>query len=95
MDKQTPDIGYMPGPLRWFFGEKLAAMGVEIVQLPKLMEARFVTGNSSPVTVPLRATILASWLRARYLTKYRMQVCASSHTIGDLVCSGALLTLPA
>lgn len=31
MDRQTPDIGYMPGHLRWFFGEKLARMGVEVI----------------------------------------------------------------
>lgn len=31
MDAKTPDIGYMPGHLTWAFGEKLTAMGVEIV----------------------------------------------------------------
>ncbi|SFS01121.1 molecular chaperone Hsp31 and glyoxalase 3 [Stenotrophomonas maltophilia] len=31
MDRQTPDIGYMPGQLPWFFGEKLAQQGVQIV----------------------------------------------------------------
>ncbi|WP_054633879.1 glyoxalase III HchA [Pantoea stewartii] len=30
-DKQTPDIGYMPGQLTWFFGEKLQAMGLTLV----------------------------------------------------------------
>lgn len=30
-DKQTPDIGYMPGNLTWFFGEELKAMGMKII----------------------------------------------------------------
>lgn len=31
LDAQTPDMGYMPGHLTWKFGEKLKAMGFEIV----------------------------------------------------------------
>ena len=31
LDAQTPDIGYMPGHLTWKFGEKLTAMGFEIL----------------------------------------------------------------
>lgn len=31
MDAQTPDIGYMPGHLTWKFGEKLKAIGFEIL----------------------------------------------------------------
>ena len=31
LDAQTPDIGYMPGQLTWKFGEKLKALGFEIV----------------------------------------------------------------
>ena len=31
IDAQTPDIGYMPGHLTWKFGEKLKALGFEIV----------------------------------------------------------------
>ncbi|RTQ89108.1 MULTISPECIES: glyoxalase III HchA [Stenotrophomonas] len=31
MDRQTPEIGYMPGQLPWFFGERLAQQGVQIV----------------------------------------------------------------
>lgn len=30
-DRQTPDIGYMPGGLTWFFGEKLKEQGVTIL----------------------------------------------------------------
>lgn len=31
IDAQTPDIGYMPGHLTWKFGEKLKAIGFQIV----------------------------------------------------------------
>ena len=31
MDAQTPDIGYMPGHLTWKFGEKLKALGFDII----------------------------------------------------------------
>lgn len=31
IDRMIPDIGYMPGPLTWQFGEKLKAMGVTIL----------------------------------------------------------------
>ncbi len=31
VDKQTPLIGYMPGQLTWFFGEKLQKLGVTII----------------------------------------------------------------
>ena len=31
VDKQTPGIGYMPGHMPWYFGEKLTELGVEII----------------------------------------------------------------
>jgi molecular chaperone Hsp31 and glyoxalase 3 len=31
IDAKTPDIGYMPGHLTWKFGEKLEALGFEIL----------------------------------------------------------------
>lgn len=31
LDAQTPDMGYMPGHLTWKFGEKLQALGFEIL----------------------------------------------------------------
>lgn len=30
IDKMTPSIGYMPGKMPWYFGEKLTASGMEI-----------------------------------------------------------------
>jgi molecular chaperone Hsp31 and glyoxalase 3 len=31
LDRFTPRIGYMPGPMPWYFGEKLRELGIEIV----------------------------------------------------------------
>ena len=31
VDKMTPKIGYMPGHMPWYFGEKLQELGVEII----------------------------------------------------------------
>jgi molecular chaperone Hsp31 and glyoxalase 3 len=31
VDDKTPMIGYLPGKLKWYFGEKLKALGVNIV----------------------------------------------------------------
>ena len=31
IDKQTPGMGYMPGGLPWFFGERLKKLGVDII----------------------------------------------------------------
>ncbi|QHN42304.1 protein deglycase HchA [Candidatus Mycosynbacter amalyticus] len=31
VDRQTPLVGYMPGQLTWFFGEKLQELGVTII----------------------------------------------------------------
>lgn len=30
IDRKTPEMGYMPGDLTWYFGEKLKALGVKI-----------------------------------------------------------------
>lgn len=49
-DKQTPDIGYMPSQLAWFFGEKLTALGVEIVNQDItgqcIQDRKLITGDS-------------------------------------------------
>lgn len=31
IDEKTPEIGYMPGPMPWYIGEKLTALGVTIL----------------------------------------------------------------
>ncbi len=50
VDRQTPDIGYMPGGLTWFFGEDLAAQGVTIVNSDVTgathQDRKVITGDS-------------------------------------------------
>lgn len=50
VDRQTPSIGYMPGGLTWFFGEKLRAQGVNIlnsdVKGATHSDRKLITGDS-------------------------------------------------
>ncbi len=49
-DRQTPDIGYMPGGLTWFFGEKLKDQGVTIINTDITgathQDRKVITGDS-------------------------------------------------
>ena len=49
-DRQTPDVGYMPGHLPWHFGEKLKALGVTIlnteVDKSTHRDRKLLTGSS-------------------------------------------------
>ncbi|WP_067732245.1 glyoxalase III HchA [Novosphingobium naphthalenivorans] len=57
IDDQTPAVGYMPGHLTWKFGEKLKAIGFEIVNEgisgQTLRDRKMLTGDS-----PLAANAL-------------------------------------
>lgn len=50
VDRQTPEIGYMPGGLTWFFGKDLAAQGVTIVNSDVTgathQDRKVITGDS-------------------------------------------------
>jgi len=50
VDRQTPAIGYMPGGLTWFFGEKLRAQGITIlnddVKGATHQDRKLITGDS-------------------------------------------------
>jgi len=50
VDKQTPMIGYLPGPMPWWVGEKLTAAGVEITNTKAddscLVDRRLISGAS-------------------------------------------------
>lgn len=56
-DRQTPQMGYMPGGLTWFFGEKLEAMGIKVVNADVTgavhQDRKVLTGDS-----PLAANVL-------------------------------------
>lgn len=49
-DRQTPDVGYMPGQLTWHFGERLTALGVTILNDQPTgathRDRRLLTGDS-------------------------------------------------
>ncbi len=44
VDKQTPLIGYMPGPIPWIFGKKLTQLGVTIIN-KKADDSCFIDRN--------------------------------------------------
>ena len=50
IDKKTPEIGYMPGALPWFIGEKLRELGVEILNSDITgkthQDRKLITGDS-------------------------------------------------
>lgn len=50
VDRQTPDIGYMPGGLTWFFGEQLQAQGLRLVNSDVTgavhQDRKLITGDS-------------------------------------------------
>ncbi|MNG57185.1 protein deglycase HchA [Serratia plymuthica] len=68
-DKQTPDIGYMPGHLTWYFGEALRKMGMNIVnddiQGSVYKDRKVLTGDS-----PFAANALGQLAAKEMLTVY-------------------------
>lgn len=50
MDRKTPEIGYMPGGLTWFFGERLQAQGVTLLNSDVTgathQDRKVITGDS-------------------------------------------------
>lgn len=50
LDKLTPSFGYLPGKMPWYFGEKLKALGVNIVNKKAkgecCIDRKLITGDS-------------------------------------------------
>lgn len=50
IDAKTPEIGYMPGPMPWFIGEKLRELGIEILNSDITgqthQDRKLITGDS-------------------------------------------------
>lgn len=64
-DRQTPDIGYMPGHLTWFFGEKLKAMGITLLNdgiTGAVHQDRKVLTGDSPMAANALGKLAASAL---------------------------------
>lgn len=69
VDKQTPDIGYMPGHLTWYFGEKLRGMGINIVNddiTGSVHKDRNVLTGDSPFAANALGRLAATELLAAY-----------------------------
>ncbi|MEA5474743.1 hypothetical protein VB716_10975 [Synechococcus sp. CCY9201] len=65
LDAQTPGIGYMPGHLTWKFGEKLKAIGFEIVNHDisgALCQDRMMLTGDSPLAGNALGKLAASAL---------------------------------
>ncbi|MGK3116273.1 glyoxalase III HchA [Candidatus Pantoea formicae] len=69
-DRQTPDMGYMPGHLTWYFGEKLKAMGIKLInddiRGTVNQDRNVLTGDS-----PFAANALGKLAARELLRKYR------------------------
>ena len=68
-DKQTPDIGYMPGHLTWYFGEELKKMGMNIIN-DDITGRVHRTVNFSPATVLFAANALGKLAAQEMLAAY-------------------------
>lgn len=69
LDKQTPDIGYMPGHLTWYFGEKLREMGITLfndgITGSVHKDRKLLTGDS-PLAANALGRLAANELLAAY-----------------------------
>lgn len=68
VDKKNPDIGYMPGQMPWFVGEKLQALGVEILNNDITgkchQDRKLITGDSPLASNNLGKMAAEALLRA-------------------------------
>lgn len=71
VDRQTPLVGYMPGHLTWFFGEKLQKLGVTIINKEAdetcYVDRKLITGASPKAAN--RFGKLAATTLVRYLNR--------------------------
>ncbi|WNP32794.1 protein deglycase HchA [Enterobacter kobei] len=68
-DKQTPEMGYMPGHLTWYFGEELKAMGMTIINDDidgSVNKDRYLLTGDSPFAANALGHLAAKELLAVY-----------------------------
>lgn len=68
-DKQTPEMGYMPGHLTWYFGEELKAMGMTIINDDidgSVNKDRYLLTGDSPFAANALGQLAAKELLAVY-----------------------------
>lgn len=73
-DKQTPDIGYMPGHLTWYFGEELKKMGMNIIN-DDITGRVHKDRSFSPATVLLQRMRWVNWRRRKCWQLTRVNPC--------------------
>lgn len=69
-DKQTPEIGYMPGHLTWYFGEELKKMGMNIVNddiTGRVHKDRKLLTGDSPFAANALGKLAAQEMLAAYV----------------------------
>nr|WP_318379393.1 glyoxalase III HchA [uncultured Enterobacter sp.] len=68
-DKQTPEMGYIPGHLTWYFGEELKAMGMTIINDDidgSVNKDRYLLTGDSPFAANALGQLAAKELLAVY-----------------------------
>ncbi len=73
-DKQTPEIGYMPGHLTWYFGEELKKMGMNIIN-DDIAGRVYMTVKLSPATVLSQRMRWVNWRRRKCWQLMRVNPC--------------------
>lgn len=68
IDRQTPEIGYVPGPMPWYMGEGLSALGVRVLNTDITgrchLDRNLLTGDS-PLASDAIGRLAVETLRAR------------------------------
>ena len=74
VDKMTPKIGYMPGHMPWYFGEKLQELGVEIINKKSEgnchQDRKLITGDG-PLAADKFGKIAANALLSENLASFQ------------------------
>lgn len=69
LDRQTPAIGYIPGPMPWFMGERLSSLGMKILNEDITgrchQDRNLITGDSPLASEALGAMAAQALLKAR------------------------------
>lgn len=69
IDKQSPSIGYLPGPQTWYFGEKLIERGLTIINTgadDTISDDRNLVTGASPKACQKLGVAVAEKLLAKY-----------------------------
>lgn len=68
LDRQTPAIGYVPGPMPWYMGERLTAQGMKILNTDisgRVHQDRLLVSGDSPLASDAIGRLAVEALRQR------------------------------